>query len=88
MQTRIFIELDSNENLRAKITAAREDVIFRYIFVFQADDVSFILELIARVAEDHPAADANNVNLIGTSNGAAIIYRLLIATGIDRPFHR
>merc|ERR1712227_811627 len=54
----------------------------------KADDVSFILELIARVAEDHPAADANNVNLIGTSNGAAIIYRLLIATGVDRPFHR
>merc|ERR1712079_290990 len=54
----------------------------------EADDVSFILELIARVAEDHPAADANNVNLIGTSNGAAIIYRLLIATGVDRPFHR
>merc|ERR1712055_1193728 len=54
----------------------------------KADDVSFILMLISRVAEDHPAADANNVNLIGTSNGAAIIYRLLIATGIDRPFHR
>ena len=63
-------------------------LIIRYIFVSQADDVSFILELIARVAEEHPAADANNVNLIGTSNGAAIIYRLLIATGIDRPFHR
>jgi len=54
----------------------------------KADDVSFILELISKVAEAHPAADANNVNLIGTSNGAAIIYRLLIATGIDRPFHR
>merc|ERR1719237_928092 len=54
----------------------------------KADDVSFILELISRVAEEHPAADANNVNLIGTSNGAAIIYRLLIATDIDRPFHR
>jgi len=54
----------------------------------KADDVSFILELISRVAEEHPAADANNVNLVGTSNGAAIIYRLLIATGIDRPFHR
>jgi len=54
----------------------------------KADDVSFILELISRVAEEHPAADANNVNLIGTSNGAAIIFRLLIATGIDRPFHR
>ena len=50
--------------------------------------MSFILELISRVAEEHPAADANNVNLVGTSNGAAIIYRLLIATGIDRPFHR
>jgi len=54
----------------------------------KADDVSFILELISRVAAEHPAADANNVNLVGTSNGAAIIYRLLIATGIDRPFHR
>merc|ERR1711910_3177 len=54
----------------------------------KADDVSFILELISRVAEEHPAADANNVNLVGTSNGAAIIYRLLIATGIDRPFQR
>merc|ERR1712066_807697 len=54
----------------------------------KADDVSFILELISKVAEAHPAADANNVNLIGTSNGAAIIYRLLIATGVDRPFHR
>ena len=54
----------------------------------KADDVSFILELISRVAEEHPAADANNVNLVGSSNGAAIIYRLLIATGIDRPFHR
>merc|ERR1712158_289071 len=54
----------------------------------KADDVSFILELISKVAEAHPAADANNVNLVGTSNGAAIIYRLLIATGIDRPFHR
>merc|ERR1712192_200885 len=54
----------------------------------KADDVSFILELISRVAEEHPAADANNVNLIGTSNGAAIIFRLLIATGVDRPFHR
>jgi len=54
----------------------------------KADDVSFILELISRVAAEHPAADANNVNLVGTSNGAAIIYRMLIATGIDRPFHR
>merc|ERR1711994_129895 len=54
----------------------------------KADDVSFIPELISKVAEAHPAADANNVNLIGTSNGAAIIYRLLIATGVDRPFHR
>jgi len=54
----------------------------------KADDVSFILTLISRVAEMHPAADANNVNLVGTSNGAAIIYRMLIATGIDRPFHR
>jgi len=54
----------------------------------KADDVSFILELIARVASEHPAADANDVNLVGTSNGGGIIYRLLFATGIDRPFRR
>jgi len=54
----------------------------------KADDVAFILELIRRVVEEIPAADADDVTLLGTSNGAAISYRLLIETGIDRPFRR
>lgn len=54
----------------------------------KADDASFILDLIAKVTTDYPAADANDVTIIGTSNGAAMIYRLLIITGKDRPFHR
>jgi len=54
----------------------------------KADDVAFLLELIQKVVEQHPAADANDVTLLGTSNGAAITYRMLIETGIDRPFHR
>ena len=36
----------------------------------KADDVGFILELIVKVGEQIPAADMNNVNIIGTSNGA------------------
>jgi len=54
----------------------------------KADDVAFILELIAKVGEEIPAADMNNVNIIGTSNGAALTYRLMIETGSDRPFRR
>jgi len=54
----------------------------------KADDVGFILELIGKVGEEIPAADMNNVNIIGTSNGAALTYRLMIETGADRPFRR
>ena len=54
----------------------------------KADDVSFLLALIAKVTADFPAADSNDVTIIGTRNGAAMIYRLLIETGADRPFHR
>merc|ERR1719320_1416441 len=54
----------------------------------KADDVGFILELIGKVGEEIPAADMNNVNIIGTSNGAALTYRLMIETGSDRPFRR
>jgi len=54
----------------------------------KADDVSFLLALIAKVTADFPAADSNDVTIVGTSNGAAMIYRLLIETGRDRPFHR
>jgi len=54
----------------------------------KADDVSFIIDLIAKIGAEIPAADMNNVNIIGTSNGAALTYRMLIETGADRPFKR
>merc|ERR1712128_362963 len=54
----------------------------------KADDVSFIIDLIAKIGAEIPAADMNNVNIIGTSNGAALTYRMLIETGADRPFRR
>jgi len=54
----------------------------------KADDVSFIVDLIYKVGAEIPAADMNNVNIIGTSNGAALTYRLMIETGTDRPFRR
>jgi len=54
----------------------------------KADDVSFILDLITKIGAEIPAADMDNVNIIGTSNGAALTYRLMIETGADRPFRR
>merc|ERR1719471_1840044 len=54
----------------------------------KADDVQFILDLIAKIGQEIPAADMNNVNIAGTSNGAALTYQLLIRTGADRPFKR
>jgi len=54
----------------------------------KADDVQFVLDLIAKIAEEVPQADMNNVNIAGSSNGAALTYQLLINTGADRPFKR
>ena len=54
----------------------------------KADDVQFVLDLIAKIAAEVPQADMNNVNIAGTSNGAALTYQLLINTGADRPFKR
>ena len=54
----------------------------------KADDIGFILELISKVLKEEPAADEDNVNLIGTSNGAGLIYRMIIGTHADRPFRR
>jgi len=59
-----------------------------YVEKSRADDVSFILDLITKIGTDIPAADMNDVSIIGSSNGAALTYRLLIETGMDRPFHR
>ena len=54
----------------------------------KADDVQFILDLIAKVGAEIPAADMENVNIAGTSNGAALTYQIIINTGADRPFRR
>merc|ERR1712183_387641 len=54
----------------------------------KADDVQFILDLIAKIGAEIPEADMNNVNIAGTSNGAALTYQILINTGADRPFKR
>lgn len=54
----------------------------------KADDVSFILEVIRRVGEETSVANTSDVTIVGTSNGAAMIYRLLLETGRERPFHR
>jgi len=54
----------------------------------KADDVQFILDLIAKIGRKIPEADMNDVNIVGTSNGAGLIYQILINTGADRPFKR
>jgi len=54
----------------------------------KADDVKFILDLITKIGQEIPAADMNNVNIAGTSNGAALTYQLIIDTDSDRPFRR
>ena len=54
----------------------------------KADDVQFILDLIAKIGAEIPEADMDNVNIAGSSNGAAMIYQLLLNTGADRPFRR
>jgi len=54
----------------------------------KADDVKFILDLIEKIGKEIPEADMSNVNIAGSSNGAAMTYQLLLNTGEDRPFHR
>jgi len=54
----------------------------------KADDVDFLLKLIKKVGEDIPEADTDDVTIVGTSNGAGMIYRLLIETKNPRPFKR
>ena len=54
----------------------------------KADDVAFIVDLINKVVADNSVVDGNDVTILGTSNGAAMIYRLLLETNGDRPFHR
>eukprot|EP00092_Neocalanus_flemingeri_P007216 GFUD01007795.1.p1 GENE.GFUD01007795.1~~GFUD01007795.1.p1 ORF type:complete len:345 (+),score=73.96 GFUD01007795.1:444-1478(+) len=54
----------------------------------KADDVEFLQRLIKKVGEDIPEADIDNVTIVGTSNGAGMIYRLLMETKNPRPFKR
>merc|ERR1711874_285690 len=39
-------------------------------------------------SQEVPSADMDNVNIAGTSNGAALTYQIMINTGADRPFKR
>jgi len=54
----------------------------------KAPDVEFLLELIRTVGETLPQADMGDVTIVGTSNGAGMIFRLLIETPGPLPFHR
>lgn len=54
----------------------------------KAPDVDFIVDLIAEVGEAYPQADMDDVTIVGTSNGAAMIQRLLIEVPKPQPFHR
>lgn len=54
----------------------------------KADDVDFLLKLIKKVGDEIPEADTEDVTIVGTSNGAGMIYRLLIETKNPRPFNR
>jgi len=54
----------------------------------KAPDVVFIELLIQKVGQDFPAADISDVTLLGTSNGAALIYRMLIELSAPYPFKR
>ena len=47
-----------------------------------------IEQKIKKVVEENPVVNRNDVTIMGTSNGAAMIYRLLLETEQDRPFHR
>jgi len=54
----------------------------------KAPDVDFIIKLIAEVGMRYPQADMTDVTIVGTSNGAGLINRLLIEAPSPRPFHR
>lgn len=53
----------------------------------KAPDVAFIGDLITKIGEIQQA-DMDDVTIIGTSNGAGLICRLLIETPNPRPFSR
>ena len=54
----------------------------------KAPDTDFIVELIGKIGTEIPEADMENVNIVGTSNGAALTYLLTLSTASDRPFRR
>merc|ERR1719427_73708 len=54
----------------------------------KAPDVEFILALIETVGKEISVADKEDGTIIGTSNGAAMINRLLIEVDGPLPFHR
>jgi len=54
----------------------------------KAPDVEFLLDLMMKVGETFPEADMGDVTIVGTSNGAGMIHRLLIETPSPLPFQR
>ncbi len=53
----------------------------------QAPDVKYVSQLIARIGQKYPEADLDRLTLIGSSNGAAMIHRLLIEVD-KKPFRQ
>jgi len=54
----------------------------------KAPDVDFILDLIKRVGDEYPQANMSDVTIVGNSNGAGMIHRLLIEAPSPLTFHR
>jgi len=53
----------------------------------KAPDTDYVQEVIRQVGEIQQA-DMDDVTIFGTSNGAGMIYRLLIEVAAPRPFHK
>jgi len=54
----------------------------------EANDIDFLVDLIAKVGQTYPQADMDDVTLVGLANGGMMILRLLIEVPEPRPFHR
>merc|ERR1719187_1530325 len=54
----------------------------------KANDIDFLVALIAKVGKTYPQANMDDVTIVGHSNGAAMLLRLLIEVPAPLPFHR
>lgn len=53
----------------------------------EAPDVDFVQRILKELPRRYPTADYSNVTLIGSSNGAGLLYRLMIEMD-EKPFRR